>query len=154
MADAILLDHYTLPKKGMVDLCINWSFEIAVTIEEARQKVDGWLLDEVSTMIGAGEPLLVVDGKSVVWRVPAVFTTPHLGEVGTAGTVEINVQTGELLNIDLAKEAILQGAQELAQKMPAYQPRTEMAKAYLAQNLQPTITRPTGNPFELIAGGK
>lgn len=45
MADAILFDHYTLPKKGTVALSINWSFTIDVTADEARQKVDGWLLD-------------------------------------------------------------------------------------------------------------
>lgn len=139
MADAILLDHYTLPPKGPVHLQINWSFDIHITAEEARQKVDGWLLDEVSTMIGAGEPLLVVDGATVVWRVPAIFTTPHLGEVGVAGTVDVDVQTGAMVDTDACKKAILRGAQTLAKKMPPYKPSVDTPKTYLAQGLKPTI---------------
>jgi hypothetical protein len=113
--------------------------------------VDGWLLDDVSTMIGAGEPLLVVDGTRTVWRVPAIFTVPHLGEVGVAGTVDIDVQNGEIENADECKETLLQGAQALARKMPPYQPRTAMSKTYIAKERQPTITRPQGNPLEIIA---
>jgi hypothetical protein len=151
MADAILFDHYTLPERGAVDLQIHWLFDIQVTATEARQKVDSWLLDEVSTMIGAGEPLLVIDGTRTVWRVTAIFTAPHIGEVGVAGMVDIDVQSGEIMNADECKETLLQGAQALARKMPPYQPRTGVPKAYLAKDQQPTITRPQGDPLEIIA---
>lgn len=152
MADAILLDHFILPKKGRVDLQLNWSFDIRITAEEARQRVDDWLFDDVSYMLTTGEPLLVVDGATTtVWRVPAIFTATHIGEVGTAGTVDVDVQTGVLIDADTCKASILQGARILAQKMPAYTPRTETPKAYLASNLKPTITQPQGNPLQIIA---
>lgn len=151
MADAILFDHYTLPKKGTVALSINWSFTIDVTADEARQKVDGWLLDEVSTMIGAGEPLLVIDGTTAVWRVPAIFTTPQFGEVGIAGTVDVHVQTGELRHAETAKAVILQQAQALTQKIPAYQPKTKMPLSHVPHSLQPTHTSPQGDPRQLLA---
>lgn len=151
MADAILLDHFILPKKGRVNLQFNWSFDIRITAEEARQCVDDWLFDDVSTMITAGEPLLVVDGPTAVWRVPAIFTAAHIGEVGTAGTADVDVQTGVLINANTCKARILQGAHVLAQKMPAYTPKIETPKAYLATNVKPTITQPQGNPLQIIA---
>jgi len=151
MANSILLDHYTLPEKGAVDLRIHWSFDIQITAAEARQKVDSWLLDEVSTMIGAGEPLLVVDGATVVWRVPAIFTTTHLGEVGTAGSVDVDVQIGTMDISPDCKASILQRAQELAKKMPPYEPRKTMPKTWSAQELQPTVAQPQGDPLEIIA---
>ena len=52
----------------------DWSFDIQITAEEAGHKVTDWLLDQVSTTIGASEPMLVVDRGTVVWRVPAIFT--------------------------------------------------------------------------------
>lgn len=154
MANAILLDHFTLPKKGRVDLLLNWSFDIRITAEEARQLVDDWLFDDVSTMITTGEPLLVVDGSTAVWRVPTIFTATHIGEVGTAGTVDVDVQTSALIDTDTCKAIILQGARVLAQKMPTYTPKTETPKAYLASNVKATIIQPQGNPLEIIADSR
>lgn len=154
MADAILLDHFILPKKGRVDLRLNWSFDIRTTAEEARQRVDDWLFDDVSTMITTGEPLLVVDGVTAVWRVPAIFTATHIGEVGTAGMVDVDVQTGVLIDTETCKAIILQGARDLAKKMPAYTPRTATPKAYLASNVKPTHTQPQGDPLQIIADSR
>jgi hypothetical protein len=151
MANAILLDHYILPERGVVDLRLHWSFDIQITAAEARQKVDSWLLDEVSYMIGAGEPLLVVDGATVVWRVPAIFTATHIGEVGTAGSVDVDVQTGAMDITSDRKAVILQGAQALAQKMPPYEPRKTMPKTWSAKELQPTVTQSQGDPLRIIA---
>ena len=105
-------------------------------------------------MLTAGEPHLVVDGTTVVWRVPAIFTATHLGEVGTAGSADVDGQTGELMSMGVCKEAILQGARVLAQKMPPYTLRTEMPKAYVASTVKPTITQPQGNPLQIIANSR
>jgi len=47
----IILDNYLIPEKGKVEL--NASFEIKVTSEEARRKVNRWLLEFVSTQMAA-----------------------------------------------------------------------------------------------------
>ncbi len=67
----ILLDSQPIPPKGKVDLKVERSFEIKITAEEARRQVNRWLLNEVSCLIGADEPTLVVGEERVVWRVPA-----------------------------------------------------------------------------------
>lgn len=46
----IILEPFTLPKKGKVKLKVDRSFDIKVTAEEARQKVQRWLVDEVSLL--------------------------------------------------------------------------------------------------------
>jgi hypothetical protein len=151
MADTILLDHYQLPQQGFVRLQLDCSFDIQVTAQQARRAVDQWLLDEVSTTIGAGEPILAVDGQSAVWRVPAIFTATHVGEIGVVGTVDVDVQSGAMTNTASCKATILQRAQRLAAKMPRYTPRSTSAETYVAYDQQPTVTAPQGDPFAILA---
>lgn len=151
MADAILVEHYAIPEKGQISVRIDRSFTIYMTAADARRQVDSWLHDEVSYMIGAGEPLFVVDGENALWRVPAIFTAPHIGAVGTAGVVDVDMQTGEMLQLAQCKVTILHGAQTLADKMPPYTKKASISQAYLAQNLAPTITAPKANPLEILA---
>ena len=54
---------------------VDRSFEINVTAEEARRHVREWLREEVSLLIDAEPPTLVV-GDQVVWRVPAWISFP------------------------------------------------------------------------------
>ena len=82
MALTLLLDEYSLPDSGVVDLRLNCSFEIKVTAEEARRQVKHWLLDEVSMMMIAQTPTLLI-GTRIVWRVPVIFTAAHIGPVTT-----------------------------------------------------------------------
>ncbi len=44
----IIIEPYTVPEKGKVELDVKRSFEINVSAAEARQKVRWWLRDEVS----------------------------------------------------------------------------------------------------------
>jgi hypothetical protein len=81
----IIIEPYTIPEKGTVELKIERSFDIKVTSEEARRQVNRWLLNEVSYLIGADSPTLVI-GERVVWRVPA-WLSPHWpgGDCGYGG---------------------------------------------------------------------
>ena len=131
----ILLDPFTIPEKGKVELNVKYSFEIKVTAEEARRQVDRWLLNEVSYMIGAEAPTLVV-GEQVVWRVPAWFSSPDVGRVGVVGTVEVDVTTGAMNNSLECKAQLERGAQQLAARLPPYQPKAARPE-YLAKNVPP-----------------
>jgi hypothetical protein len=141
----ILLEHYTLPEQGTVELHIHRTFEIKVTAEQARRQVNRWLFMEVSCMMGARTPWLVV-GERVVWRVPAVLTASHVGEVGVVGEIDVDVQTGAM---DITPERIheLQGkAIELGKKMPPYPGPREVPVEYLAKNYRPTHPKPAPDP--------
>jgi hypothetical protein len=151
MALTLLLDEYTLPDRGVVDLRLNCSFEIKVTAEQARRQVKGWLLDEVSMTMTTQSPTLLI-GTRVVWRVPVIFTAAHIGAVGCVGEVDVDVATGVMNNTPDLKEMILNQARKLAADMPPYQPRATTPQAWVAKDFQPThpAGQPAGNPLDLL----
>ncbi len=134
----ILFDAYTIPEKGRVELKIDRSFEIKITAEEARRKVNRWLLNEVSYLIGADAPTLVVGEQGVVWRVPAWIGFPHTGRAGVVGMVDVDVETGEMENLTICKLEIEQNLEKLRPNLPPYKPRpSEEGLTYLAKNVPP-----------------
>ena len=151
MALTLLLDEYTLPTSGVVDLQLSCSFEIKVTAEQARRQVKGWLLDQVSYMMTAKLPTLVI-GASVVWRVPVILTATHVGHVGVVGEVDVDVETGALHDLSARKAAILAQASKLATTIPLYQPPATTPQAWLTKGPKPTrpAGQPVGNPLDLL----
>ncbi len=138
----ILLEQYVLPEQGMVELDIHRTFEINVTAEQAHRQVNQWLFTEVSCMMGARTPKLVV-GERIVWRVPAILTASHVGEVGVVGEIDVDVQTGTM-DITVGHIAELQAlAIELGKKVPPYTARGSVPPAYLAKDFSPTRPKPT-----------
>jgi len=126
---AIIIDPFTIPEKGKVKLNVQRSFEIKVTAEEARRQVNRWLHEHVTMLIGAELPTLVV-GEQVVWRVPAVFRVPDLGRVGVVGTIDVEVSSGVMtIPTDLGP-ALERKAEELAQRLPPYQPKGPVPEKY------------------------
>jgi hypothetical protein len=136
---AIIIDPFTIPEKGQVELKVQRSFEIKVTAEEARRQANRWLHDNVTMLIGAERPTLVV-GEQVVWRVPAVFRAPDLGRVGVVGIIEVEVNSGVMtLPSDLGPE-LERKAEELAERLPPYQPKGPAPEKYRPQHLPPAPT--------------
>ncbi len=127
----IILDQYTIPEQGSFE--IRQTVDITFTAKQAQRKVDTWLLNEVSTMMGAETPTLVV-GVRTVWRVPCRFSAPHVGRVGTVGEVDVDTKTGEMYNVSEAKTAIIGRAQALAEKLPPFKVR-EVPPQYLATDV-------------------
>lgn len=151
MSKLVLLEPYTVPDKGTFELKIDLSVTINISAEEARRTVKNWLIDEISYMLTATEPILAV-GEQAFWRVPAVLTATHIGHVGLAGEVDVDIETGEIQNVVECKNAILQGIQELAKRVPPYASRTDLSEKWLVKDRQPTTTagRPDGNPLDLL----
>ncbi len=132
----ITIDQCNIPEKGLVEVQINRSFEIQTTAEEARRKVNRWLMNEVSLMLGADSPTLVIC-EQVVWRVPVWIGFPHTGRAGTVGTIDVDVQTGAMDATPEHKAELERGAEALAARMPAYQPREALPSQYLAKHIPP-----------------
>jgi hypothetical protein len=66
-AMTIILDNYTLPKTGHVEL--NLSFDIVISAEDAQKKVRWWLRDHLGMLLDADTPTLAI-GEKTLWRVP------------------------------------------------------------------------------------
>jgi hypothetical protein len=133
---ALLLDPYTIPEQGNVELTISRSFKINVTAAEARCRVNRWLFNEVSCLIGADPPDLVV-GERVVWRTPAWIGFPHTGRAGIVGMVEVDVTTGAMNNTLELKAEIERRAEELAARQPPYLPHEAIGEEYLVKSVPP-----------------
>jgi hypothetical protein len=129
----IILD-YNLPEKGPVT--VNLAFEIKVTAEEARRKVNRWLILDVSTQMGARTPTLVVTGQRAAWRVPVWLSFPSTGPAGMVGEVDVDIETGEMLDLSDHKVEIEKRATEIASRLPPFKTK-EVPPEYLAKNVPP-----------------
>jgi hypothetical protein len=83
------------PSSGQLSINIQLSATMNVTAFSARQKVTGFVADEISTNMHAAEPTLVV-GERICWRVPVILSMPLSGDQGEVGTVDVDVETGQL----------------------------------------------------------
>src|SRR5688572_8458230 len=91
----VIFDNITIPEKGLLEINIQRTVEIIITAEQARKRVSFWLTDQVSYMMGAEPPDLAI-GNQAVWRVPVSISYPQIGKLGNIGTIDVDVQTGEL----------------------------------------------------------
>jgi len=126
MPIAILVDENLLAKKGLVELTVNRTFQINMTADEARRHVHSWLIDEISSNIGAEIPTLVLANRPV-WRVPAWLSFPHYGRVGAVGSVDVDVETGKIYKTAQCKAEIERTAEALAQRLSSYPTKQVMA---------------------------
>ncbi len=134
----VLLELDTLPPQGAVTLKVEYSFDIKITAQQARRQVDRWLLNQVSYLMGAGEPMLVV-AHQVVWRVPVYLSTPDFGQFGPLGIVEVMVNDGTMSTTAQLKADIIYQAEKRVKLLPPYRLRQSSPLDYLAPNVAPRL---------------
>lgn len=83
------------PTSGQLSINIQLSATVNVTAFSARQKVTGFVADEISTQMHASEPTLIV-GERICWRVPIILSMPPGGDQGEVGTIDVDIETGQL----------------------------------------------------------
>lgn len=105
----ILLDNYKFPTKGHVQIDV--AFDIVVSADEAWQTARQWLANEISMLVDADPPLLVV-GEKICWHVPAYISFPDMGRVDVIGTVIVDATTGKIIEAEKSKTEILQYLEE------------------------------------------
>lgn len=84
------------PVTSKVDIQIKISATVNVSSVVAQRKVNALLLDHVGTGVYADEPEMLARDGQLCWRVPIILALPSLGPLGQIGTVDIDVQTGEV----------------------------------------------------------
>jgi hypothetical protein len=67
-----------------------------VSAFSARQKVNSFVLNDISYMMHAGTPQLVLADR-ILWRVPVVLSQASRGDIGQVGQIDVDVETGQLL---------------------------------------------------------
>lgn len=119
-----------VPTLGRFEM--NIAFDIVVSAEEAKHIADDWVFDYVSNLTRAEAPTLVVTQSATVWRVPLVFSAPQVGRVGIVDTVDVDIQTGNLLNNDVEK--MTEKLISLGEMLPPYIPRQHDVPDELTSN--------------------
>ena len=84
-----------IPKTGHLEIDIKVSASVNVSAFTARQKANNFILSEISYMMHAGEPTLVL-GERIYWRVPVILSLTSRGDVGEVGRLDIDVETGQI----------------------------------------------------------
>ena len=112
----VVLDEAMLTKlqAAQVDINVHVTASINVTPFVARQKVNVLLLDKVGTGLLSETPALVATEGRLSWRVPVALALPGRGNLGQVGTVDVDVQTGEVLADPNSLRDITQRANQLA----------------------------------------
>ncbi len=148
MNATILLDEIDLPESGPVEIEIKRSFTIGISATRARRTVNGWLFLKVSTSMLGDTPSLVV-AERVVWRVPILFTATHVGPVGRIGSVDVDIESGEVLAETADIEDMYCRIEELAKTLPPFKLR-EVPPEYLAKEIPVTPIEPRGKLADFV----
>ncbi len=101
--------------QGRLSLHIEVAADMNVSAFVARQKVTGFVADEISTQLHGTEPTLVV-GDRIRWRVPVWLSLPPTGDLGEVGTIEVDVESGQLVITEALIQEITLRAKELADR--------------------------------------
>jgi hypothetical protein len=111
----IHLSGMSLPAESILEINIHVTQALHISSFSARQKVTQYVVQGLSTQLGADVPELSV-GERVYWSVPVVFTLPGKGVLGSVGTLRVDAGTGELLTDPQTEQEMLLHAGELAQR--------------------------------------
>jgi hypothetical protein len=96
---------------------IQASVQVQISAFVARQKVNVLMLEQVSNLLLAGEPVLErASGGDWQWRVPVELTFPEHGRVGQVGEVIVDARYGEVRYDETILARITDEARRLAQQ--------------------------------------
>ena len=134
----IILDDYAIPQQGAFE--IHTVVQINVSAEEAQRLTRRFLMNEISHLLVAAAPDLVV-GARTRWRVPVWIGFPGGGR-HEAGVVEVDAQTGAFVNQAAHVAEISARAADAADNLPPFAVRTDVPMTARAADLpeyQPTV---------------
>ena len=106
------LQGMPLPVESTLDINIRVTQPLNITSFSARQRVTQYVMQELSTQLGADTPELTV-AERVYWSVPVVFTLPGKGVLGQVGTLRVDAATGELLTDPQTAQEMMRHAEQL-----------------------------------------
>jgi hypothetical protein len=85
----------SLPQTGHLEVDIRVRADGNISAYATRQKVNSLVLSDISYMMHAGVPTLVVAGR-ICWHVPVILSLTSQGDVGKVGTIDVDVETGQM----------------------------------------------------------
>jgi len=83
---------------------------LPVAAKAAQKKVNGYLLDQLGTGLGADSPHLWITDRQIMWHVPVFLSLPSFGDLGQVGFIDVDAKTGKLLTTSANDAQIIQHA--------------------------------------------
>lgn len=111
---SIIIESVTLPERGPLNIRLDVVTTINTTAEEARRKVSVFAGNVIADLLSGEAPNLVWQQDRAYWRVPIALSSRAMGRIGVVGTVDVDVETGELQITDQLIEEIEENAQRFA----------------------------------------
>ncbi len=110
----IMVETVAPPEIGQLNLTFNLIANIQITSTKARRLVSVFVGNHIADLLHGEMPNLVVCLDGIYWRVPVILSSLSLGRIGAVGTVDVDVETGDLrVNEQIIKE-IKQNARRFA----------------------------------------
>ena len=100
------LTETAVPAGATVKIEFSLTAEVNITDYTAQRKVRKLLLDEAGNLLYGEKPTLVAD-RHLLWRVPIWVALPTTGPLDQVGTLDVEAQTGEILNTQLQLDDIV-----------------------------------------------
>jgi hypothetical protein len=111
------LEKFTPPEGATVSICVEITAKANITPFVAQQKVNYFVIMNVSTQCMSGDPELIV-GERLIWLVPVLLTSPRRGIVGKIGELKVDATTGEVLTEEDTAKRLIEDAERLAIRSP------------------------------------
>lgn len=110
---SITIESVNLPERGPLNIRLDVAATINITAEEARRKVSVFVGNMIADLLSGETPGLVWQQDVAYWRVPVMLSSRSLGRIGIVGSIDVNVETGELQITDQLVEEIEENARRL-----------------------------------------
>jgi len=91
-----MLETITPPESGLLDIEIRLNANIQITPDIACRRVSVFVGNQIADLLHGGPPDLVLRENGVYWRVPVLLSSRSMGRIGQVGTIDVDVETGEL----------------------------------------------------------
>jgi hypothetical protein len=92
----VTLETITPPDTGTLNLDLRLTAEIRVAPDRARRTVSQFVGNTIADLLHGDRPDLIVRADGVFWRVPVVFSSKSLGRIGVVGSLDVDVESGDL----------------------------------------------------------
>ncbi len=86
---------------------------LAVDEQAARRRANGWLITWVGNMVMADQARMTYVGECPVWRFGAFVSSLSQPPRGPIGTVDVDANTGDILNTEDDVEAMQRAGEAL-----------------------------------------
>ncbi len=102
-----------LPQTGHLQITIQASANLNYSARAARRLAGRFVADEIGYLLRSNEPVLIV-ADSIRWRVPISLAWPDQGDMGVVGTLDVDVETGQLFVTPEQIAEMIRHAEDLA----------------------------------------